>query len=91
MVKIYSVYLLAIVCVVGILYGIRQFRHPEKIVNKRYARHQKLAVETGDMEFQHWLKKEFNAQVKKTKRVGLLLASFETLFLLVVVYYLTNV
>lgn len=90
MVRIYSIYLLGIICIAGIIFGLRQYLYPEKVVNKRYSKHKKLAVETGDKEFQQWLKSEFNTQVKRTKRVGIMLASFEAIFLILVVYYLAN-
>lgn len=91
MVKIYAIYLLGFICLMGFVYGLRQFMHPEKMVHKRYKKHEKLAVETGDREFQSWLKKEFNNQVKRTKMTGIMLASLEAIFLLLVVLYLINI
>jgi len=88
--KIYSVLILGFVCLLGIVYGLRQYLAPEKIVGKRYAKHHRLAQETGDREFQKWLKAEFTTQVQRTKKVGLMLASFEAVFLLLVVYYLVR-
>ena len=90
MIKLYSLYVLGVVCLIFFISGIRQYLNPEKTVQKRYTKHHKLAVETKDKEFQLWLDKEFAFQVKKTKKIGLILASLEGIFLLIVVFLLVN-
>ena len=75
---------LIIICVAGLGLGVLYYLKPEKIVTRRVKSHH-WELCRKDEEFKKWVEAEIQAQVNRTKRMGMIIFIIEAIWLVLIV------
>ncbi len=67
----------------GLLMGALYYIRPERIVNRRIKRHH-WETAKKDAEFMNWLNVEIETQVKRTKRMGMIIVVLEAIWMVLI-------
>lgn len=75
---------LMVLSALGLLYGLYFYLRPDRIVHKRVKK-EHLDLAQKDAEFRRWLDAEIETQVKKTRRMGLIMVVLEAIWIILII------